>query len=197
MSIQIARDLSTGSTDVNAGFQFEFECARCNARWRSPFKPYRMGQFTGFVSRFAFLIDGMRRAGRTSGAFADMGSRGAKESAMNAAVAEASARYVQCDACHRTVCQNCYDRDRNACLDCVESARASGGGSGGRGYAASAGGQAAAAGQGCPNCGSPGDGGRFCAECGFDMASTHKSCPGCGTMVARAARFCTDCGHAF
>jgi predicted amidophosphoribosyltransferase len=40
-------------------------------------------------------------------------------------------------------------------------------------------------------------GGRFCAECGFDMASTHKSCPGCGTMCARAARFCPDCGHGF
>jgi membrane protease subunit (stomatin/prohibitin family) len=49
----------------------------------------------------------------------------------------------------------------------------------------------------CPNCRTPSSGGRFCGECGFDMASTHKSCPGCGTMVLRQARFCTDCGHSF
>ena len=38
---------------------------------------------------------------------------------------------------------------------------------------------------------------RACHECGFDMASTHKSCPACGATMARQARFCTDCGHAF
>ena len=49
----------------------------------------------------------------------------------------------------------------------------------------------------CPNCQTPSQGGRFCHECGFDMASTHKSCPGCGSVMPRAARFCTDCGHGF
>ncbi|MGH8796605.1 MAG: double zinc ribbon domain-containing protein, partial [Caldimonas sp.] len=49
----------------------------------------------------------------------------------------------------------------------------------------------------CPNCQTPSQGGRFCHECGFDMASTHKSCPGCGATMARQARFCTDCGHGF
>ena len=49
----------------------------------------------------------------------------------------------------------------------------------------------------CPNCQTPSQGGRFCHECGFDMASTHKSCPACGVTMMRQARFCTDCGHAF
>ena len=49
----------------------------------------------------------------------------------------------------------------------------------------------------CPNCQTASQGGRFCHECGFDMASTHKSCPGCGATMPRQARFCTDCGHGF
>jgi hypothetical protein len=49
----------------------------------------------------------------------------------------------------------------------------------------------------CPNCQTPSQGGRFCHECGFDMASTHKSCPACGATMMRQARFCTDCGHGF
>ena len=55
----------------------------------------------------------------------------------------------------------------------------------------------AAVGPVCPNCQVLSEGGRFCHECGFDMASTHKSCPGCGTTVSRQARFCPDCGHGF
>jgi membrane protease subunit (stomatin/prohibitin family) len=54
-----------------------------------------------------------------------------------------------------------------------------------------------AAGLSCPNCRSAHGGGRFCAECGFDLASTHKSCPDCGAMATRQARYCNDCGHGF
>jgi hypothetical protein len=35
-------DLSN-SSGVDAGFQFEFYCQRCNDRWRTEFKPYRSG----------------------------------------------------------------------------------------------------------------------------------------------------------
>ena len=190
MALNTYRDLSTGTMDLNAGFQFEFTCARCSARWRSPFRPHRMGQASNLIMRFSFLFDSLWRVARTSGNFNDIGARGAKESALAEAQAEASTRFVECGHCHRVVCKDCHDDRRGACLDCLASASAHGG-------AAPAHGEARAAGAGCPNCGSPSDGGRFCPECGFDMASTHKSCPGCGTMVARSSRFCTDCGHAF
>jgi hypothetical protein len=193
MPLQNYRDLSTGGSDFNAGFQFEFSCASCGRRWRSPFRPYRMGQITGFLSRFAFLLPNMRTASRTTGNFADFGSRGARDKALSEAMTLAERVYRDCPECRDTVCEDCFDARKSMCKPCVEKAA-----------------DAATAKQrvdeavardaavlSCPNCRTPHQGGRFCAECGFDMASTHKTCPGCGAMMGRNARFCTDCGHSF
>jgi hypothetical protein len=193
MSLQNYRDLSTGGNDFNAGFQFEFSCGVCGRRWRSPFKPYRMGQVTGFLSRFAFLLPGMRDAGRTTGNFADFGSRGAKEGALAEAMALAERVYSDCHGCGQTVCEDCMDTRRGECKSCVE--KSSDAAVAKQHRDADAAQQASA--HRCPNCQCAVDGGRFCAECGFDMASTHKSCPSCGALSSRSSRFCTDCGHSF
>ena len=49
------RDVTATTSDIGAGFQFEFFCQRCNETWRSPFKPYRTGQLTGLLSRSSAL----------------------------------------------------------------------------------------------------------------------------------------------
>lgn len=194
MALNNYRELSVaGSIDnVGAGFQWEFRCGCCGARWTSPFKPYRSGQLAAIVGRFASLFGNMGNAGRASFTLSEMGKHGARESAFADAMAQAGQRFVECAHCHEGVCLDCHDDRKGMCRNCLErsASRDSGGGGGGGG-----GNRASAA--SCPSCGTPGDGGRFCAECGFDMASTHKSCPGCGTLVARNVRYCTDCGHAF
>ena len=48
--------MSTSSSDVSAGFQFEFYCEICGDTWRTDFKPYRKGQITGWLTRFAFML---------------------------------------------------------------------------------------------------------------------------------------------
>lgn len=173
--------------DNGAGFQFEFSCARCSHTWKSPFKPYRKGQFADLLYKFAYFFGDRGSVSRASTGLAKVGEKGAMEAALEEALVEAEQRYAVCPGCDKTVCDNCWDARSKRCEDCART--------GGPSAARSDGGRAGGA--SCPNCKSPLDGGRFCAECGFDMASTHKSCPGCGALCARAARFCTDCGHGF
>ena len=194
MALDNYRDLSYGGSDVNAGFQFEFYCTNCSRKWKSPFKPYRMGQLSGILTRFAFLFsDSVRTAGRTSGNMADMGTRGAKDDALGEAMRHAETLYTACPECRNAVCADCYSARDERCLPCLKKDRNEAEQAAER-AAGSAATQRAPA---CPNCNTASNGGRFCVECGFDMASTHKSCPNCGVMLARQARFCTDCGHGF
>lgn len=194
MELENYRDLSQGGSDVGAGFQFEFYCTQCSrGKWKSAFRPYRMGQFTGLLMRFAFLFSSARTVGRTTGNFADMGSRGARDKALADATEHAQTLYVVCDSCDKAVCKDCFDGQKRLCNGCLKREREESAAAAGRDA-----GQAMSPATGaCPNCQLPMSGGRFCAECGFDMASTHKSCPSCGVMLLRQARFCIDCGHGF
>ena len=188
------RDMSTSSSDVSAGFQFEFYCEICGDTWRSDFKPYRKGQITGWLTRFAFMFTDLHKVGRATGTFADAGSNSAKQENLAQSQALAAQRYQHCDGCRKWVCGDCWVNNANHCTECEAKARASSGGGYGSGYSNGDAGHATMV---CPNCQTPSQGGRFCHECGFDMASTHKSCPGCGATMPRQARFCTDCGHGF
>jgi hypothetical protein len=183
------RDLSTSSTDLSAGFQFEFFCEQCGEGVRSPFTPYRKGQITGWLSRFSFLFNDLNKASRATGAFADAGAQEAKAEALAQAKALLLPRFKQCEACHKAVGAECWNSSAQMCNSCLERRN----GQSGPGAVASHSG----GGMACPNCQTPSEGGRFCHECGFDMASTHKSCPTCGVTLSRQARFCTDCGHGF
>ena len=179
------RDLSTTGT-LSAGFQFEFYCQCCDGfTWRSTFKPHRVGQVSAWLSRLATLASDLSKAGRATGIFADAGSRGAHDEAFEAAQAQAS-------RCTKQACEDCWDENRGECAVCLkqQAGRGGQGGHGGDGYADDTTHR-------CPNCQAPSTGGRFCHECGFDTASTHKGCPSCGSVMPRAARFCTDCGHGF
>lgn len=194
MGLSNYRDLSVGGTDADAGFQFEFSCQSCSRTWRSPFKPYRTGQLTSLLTRFAFLLPGRAQMAQRAGSgLAEMGSRGAREKALADAMVQAERLYHVCKSCDHAVCDDCWHEREGLCAECIERERATAGSH--RSGAAAM--QSATAAPSCPNCRAPSSGGRFCAECGFDMASTHKSCPGCGAMQPRQARFCTDCGHGF
>ena len=190
------RDLSNTASDVGAGFQFEFYCQCCDFTWRSAFKPHRMGQLTGWLNRLTFLMTDLNKAGKATSAMSMAGGREAHEEAFEAAQAQAQRYFNQCSECRNQACDECWDDERQLCKTCITKQMRPGAGSGasyGGGYDEGQSGGALA----CPNCQTPSSGGRFCHECGFDMASTQKSCPGCGSVMPRAARFCTDCGHGF
>jgi hypothetical protein len=198
MPITNFRDISTPLGDVGAGFQFEFFCESCGDTWKTPFKPYRAGQATGLFRRFGYLFnefakisvvsEAIYRLSRAGGTSIEVTGSKAKTGALEEAQALAAQRYDKCSNCHTMVCANCFDESTRLCIKCD---RAEGRGAAG-GAVASASGAAV-----CPNCQTPSEGGRFCHECGFDMASTHKSCPSCSATMSRQARFCTDCGHSF
>ena len=202
MQLNNYEDRSKVGRHTAAGFQFEFWCASCSQRWKSPFKPYRRGQLTGLLQKFAYFISGGGRAISLSGALSDSGESSARRKALEEAIELAEPRYFQCRECHNPVCETCWDQPTGRCEKCRGE---------GRRYSpeppeAADGRQAQptenrakadSAGSVCPNCQTSFGGGRFCAECGFDMASTHKSCPGCGSMCQRSTRFCAECGHGF
>ncbi len=202
MSMKNYHDLSSSSSsETKAGFQFEFYCESCNDSWRSPFHPYRRGRLTGLLKRFDFVFEPLYHLGQASGTLADAGADKAKRAALATVLRQAAQRFHACQACSHWVCDNCFDAHTTECRDCAALAA---------GLAAAPAGDSAAvepmAGSAapvsasrplCPQCQVPSEGGRFCHECGFDMASTHKSCPACGTTVSRASRFCPDCGHDF
>ncbi len=195
------RDLSSPNSDVSAGFQFEFFCENCAATWKSPFKPYRAQQITALIQKIAMMFGGiMFSLGKFRSLFSDIyrvssaGSTAASygaskphQTALAEALAGANTRYHRCPSCKHAVGDECWNDNEEECNSCVAERQK------GRGGAQASGGSAMA----CSNCQTPSQGGRFCHECGFDMASTHKSCPGCGVTLPRAARFCTDCGHGF
>jgi ribosomal protein L32 len=191
MAMSNFRDLSTMSSDVSAGFQFEFYCEVTSETWRSPFRPYRKGQLAGWIARLTFLFSGMHTAGRAAGLMSDAGARNAKAEALAEAQALAAQHFQQCPGCKKWVCAAAWDERGQQCIQCSAAARQQRyPGS----YSEPGADESAAV---CPNCQTPSQGGRFCHECGFDMASAFKSCPSCGTTLPRQARFCTDCGHGF
>lgn len=201
MSLTNYQDASKAGSSVDAGFQFEFYCGNCSRRWKSPFKPYRRGQFSGLIYKFAYFLDMHGRMSRASSAVSDAGEKRARQAALAEAIGLAEQRYTECPGCNKCVCDDCWNPRTQRCESCTGKSDER---SGGRNApVAASGGDSAGAGTGtvaalsCPNCRAAFGSGRFCAECGFDMASTHKSCPGCGAMCTRAARFCPECGHGF
>ncbi len=182
------QDISS-SSGTSAGFQFEFRCERCASVWQSPYAPYRSGQLSGLVALLSRVMGVSSKIGNATHSMANLRSSGAHAKALADARALAAQRFHVCAECRKSVDAACWVADAGQCTTCAQVA--SGAQSGAAGSDAGGGGHA------CPNCQSPTDGGRFCAECGYDMATTHKSCPGCGALHARQARFCTDCGHAF
>ncbi|MDQ6684378.1 MAG: hypothetical protein M3Z16_04560 [Pseudomonadota bacterium] len=201
MNLRNYRDTSKSGSDLRAGFQFEFHCEICSQTWQSPFRPYRRAQFSGLMYRLARLLNDRGLMFRASNSLASAGEGGARNSALQEALALAEQRYTECPACHKAVDEECWNERARLCQLCATKNGGRPAIAAGSEYRDSSegvdGAASSSAGLKCPNCSLLIGGGRFCAECGFDMASTHKTCPGCGTLCMRSTRFCADCGHGF
>ena len=183
-SLENFREITPPGTQAGAGFQFEFYCEQCTRTWKSPYRPYRVGQLAGLTSRLMQFFGDIRSIGSTTEKLALVGATRARQGALTDAQQQAATMFSRCAQCRQGVCEDDWDTRKQSCKRCA-----------GQGAAAPA--ASGSATMACPNCRVAFAGGRFCAECGFDMASTHKSCPGCSAMCLRQARFCTDCGHSF
>lgn len=194
MAMTNYRDLSQVRGD-SPGFQFEFFCELSGETWKSPFRPYRRGQLFGVVAKLTYWFNQLHSASRVTEHLASSGSEKAKQAALAEAQELALRRFTQCEKCGKWVINTQIDERTGRCNGCAGRGRPANGF--GSAYADDSGDDAQGAAVLCPNCQTPSQGGRFCHECGFDMASIYKSCPGCGTTLPRQARFCTDCGHGF
>ena len=183
------QDISSSSSDTSAGFQFEFRCEQCGSAWKSPYTAFRVGQISGLVALLSRVMGVSSKVGNATHSMANLRSSGAHAKALANAKALAAQHFHVCEECRKAVDAACWVAAEGRCIACVRQPAGS--------AAQDAGGSSESAGHACPNCQSATDGGRFCPECGYDMATTHKSCPGCGALHKRQARFCTDCGHAF
>ncbi len=201
------RDISV-RVGTGACIQLEFYCGCCDFTWKSQPAALKSTRTLGLFDKLQLLAgllgqtdlrSTISKAGSATRFAAGSAEEAAFKKAVPVAQAQAARYFNACVTCGDICCENCIVDANGQCKRCVQQARGAAtqprGGYGGDAYGGES--QQASGGAVCSNCQTPSQGGRFCHECGFDMASTHKSCPTCGSVLPRAARFCTDCGHGF
>jgi hypothetical protein len=200
-------DLSQQS-GVNAGFQFEFSCERCNDTWRTDFVSFRSGQASGWLGKAAGFFGGaMGGASEALEGLAQSGWGKAHDEAFKQAVEKAKGHFHRCARCFQYVCDTCWNKAKGLCLNCAPSAEVEIEAARAQGEVYGAGEKAALEGTRrgkrldvkrdrqlvCPQCGAETKGAKFCPECGYQLAKKGK-CPGCSAEVSQTAKFCPECG---
>lgn len=193
---------------VDAGFQFEFFCERCNDTWRTGFIPYRGGQASGWLGKAAGMFGGIiGNVGDAVEGLAQSGWSSARDEAFRTAVEEAKTHFHRCARCFQYSCDACWNNDKGLCLNCapdaeveIDSAIAEGQVAAVREKAVEEGARrgkqmdvARSRQLVCPACKAETHGAKFCPECGQQLAVKMK-CPGCATEVAPGTKFCPECG---
>ncbi len=186
MALTNYRDISPPASDMHAGFQFEFFCESCGETWKIAVQALPAGQAASVFRNFGYLFNEFYRIGahrhdlqvRPGEQHVDRGDRieGEAGGARGSPAAGGAALRAMRQLPHAGSAPTATTSNTGLCIKCEAAA----------GQSAGAGGGAASSAAVCPNCQTPSQGGRFCHECGFDMASTHKSCP--GVRHRRAAR---------
>jgi hypothetical protein len=193
---------------IDAGFQFEFYCQRCNDRWRTNSKPYRSGQASGWVQKGASLFGGLLgSAGSALDGLAQAGWHNARDDAFRDAVGDAKAHFNRCSDCHSYVCATCFDSANGLCHNCAPDVNVAIARSRVQGEVRGAAEKAEEAGQVkgaaravdkpmqlvCPECKCETHGAKFCPECGHKMAQT-VACTQCAAQLQPGTKFCGECG---
>src|SRR5580698_5927149 len=122
------------SAGSNAGFQFEFNCERCNDAWRSEFAPYRGGQASSWFGKAAGMFGGlMSEASTAADGLAQAGYGKAHDAAFVAAIEQAKNHFHRCGRCLKFVCDPCWNAHEGLCRECspdaeveIDAARAAG-----------------------------------------------------------------------
>lgn len=208
--IEFTRNYSDQSTET--GFQFEFNCDRCGAGYRSRFQSFAMGTVSGALDAANSLFGGFFSQA------ADLGERArsaawekAHDEAFTKSMLELKPDFVQCPRCSTWVCRkNCWNQVRGLCKNCapdlgVEMSAAQASRTVEEIWAHSKmaeedrqmltekswreGVRAT-----CPQCEAPlAANAKFCPECGAKIKG-ERHCTECGAKLAEGAKFCAECG---
>jgi hypothetical protein len=193
---------------ANSGFQFEFHCERCGDAYRTPFKAYRKGQASGWISQAAGMFGGLLgQADSAVDQLAQAGWKSAWDEAFKESVVEAKGHFKRCARCFQHVCAKCYNAQMGLCMNCapdaeveLQAAKAAG-----KAQGAAEVGQLAGYNVGtgmdtkrerqlvCPDCGAATKGAKFCPECGTKLATTVRC--SCGNECEPGTKFCPECGE--
>ena len=194
---------------VNAGFQFEFFCERCNDTWRTEFTPYSGGRVSGWLGKASGLFGGiMGSVTDAAEGLAESGWGKAHDDSFRKSIEQAKHHFHRCAKCFQYVCDSCYNKDKGLCLNCAPDAQVEIEAAIAQGEVYAAGEKAALEGiqRGkkmdvkrsrqlvCPECGAETKGAKFCPECGHKLAEKHQ-CPGCSAEISPGTKFCPECGH--
>src|SRR5574344_1707455 len=115
-SIDTINDLSTGD-----GFQFEAQCGRCGAGFRTEFKGYMAGRVSGVLDAANSLFGGLfGNAADLSERIGSAAWKKARDSAYKEALQELKPNFVQCPRCSTWVCRaHCWNTKKGLCKECA------------------------------------------------------------------------------
>ena len=212
------RNYEDNSTE--AGFQFTFYCDLCNDGFKSTFiesETYKKSSLLRGISGGARVLGGLFGGAIGNAAWsASYGSdvlserfegmspewQKEHEKAFIAAQNEAKQHFNRCHGCRQWICDSDFNEEEGMCVECaprenvaVAKAKASRMVRQIEEIAENANvfnGSIESKTITCPNCGKPSGGGKFCNNCGANLALN--KCPGCGAQVAKGVKFCGQCG---
>ncbi len=194
---------------VEAGFQFEFFCERCNDTWRSAFVPYRSGQASGWLGKASGLLGGvLGGVGEAVEGLAQAGYGKARDEEFVKAIESAKKHFHRCAKCSQYVCDRCFNTGNGLCRTCAPDAQVEIEAAKAQGEVYGAGEKAVLEGiqRGkkldvktdrqlvCPQCAAETKGAKFCPECGCKLAGK-TTCAACSAPIAPGAKFCPECGQ--
>lgn len=212
MGKQIAFTSNYSDLSTDTGFQFEFNCDRCNSGYRTRFQASAAGVISGALDTANSLFGGL------FGQAADLGNRvrsaswqKARDDAFVVAVQEILPDFKQCPRCQSWVCkEKCWNEKRGLCKNCapdlgveMSAAQASRSVEEIWAHAAMAeedkklaeGNWRETIVASCPECGeSLATNAKFCPSCGAALKKK-SHCTECGAQLQPGAKFCAECGH--
>ncbi|HOL17894.1 MAG TPA: zinc ribbon domain-containing protein [Bacillota bacterium] len=218
MALQpFTRNFHDNSTE--AGFQFTFYCDLCQEGYKTRFiesKTYKKGRMLkgigGLISAASSLAGkynigyGLERGSDIlSQKFEGMSPEWHKEheAAFEMAQNEAKQHFLRCPKCRKWVCENDWNEEEGLCVECaprvnveVAAARAEKMVEDIKQKASQTqvfDGKIESKQTICHQCGKPAGQGKFCNNCGANLAM--KQCERCGTLSPANVRFCGECGN--
>jgi hypothetical protein len=215
--IPFTRNYSDNSTE--AGFIFTFNCDRCNDGFKTSFitsNTYKKAGLLKGLGRAASVGTSVLGRGYNVGYGAESGAdmmaerfshmspawQKEHEEAFKLGQNEAMGHFHKCPKCSKWVDDACWNDEDGLCIDDAPRAATE--------IAAARAtqrkeqiwkkaeetqiftGEIKATQTICPRCGKPAGAGKFCTNCGFNLAMV--ICPKCGAQNAIGTSFCGECG---
>jgi hypothetical protein len=195
----------------DSGYQFKFNCERCNNGYMSTFQKSPTAILTGALGVVGNLFGGAAsNIASTSDDVHRMVAGPQHDKALQKAVEEISPKFIQCKRCGTWVCKEvCWNEARGLCKECApelgeEMSAAQAQHSQEEAFAhARMSKEEKHLGEkdwenmkkaSCPKCGAVVKAhSKFCVECGASLLD-ERVCSKCGAKLSAETKFCSECG---